>query len=76
MEVGALVHGMTQLLSRSLTERKRVGARAPADSRIGYATEHNSELMRLSSLVRSMCSELVSMLCTVLSDSRSRWATA
>ena len=27
--------------------------------------EHNSELMRLSSLIKSMCSELVSMLCTV-----------
>ena len=29
--------------------------------------EHSSELMRLSSLIKSMCSELVSMLCTVLS---------
>ena len=34
--------------------------------------EHNSELMRLSSLIKSMCNELVSMLCTVLSDRRAR----
>jgi hypothetical protein len=38
----------------------------PAESRIGYAIEQMCELIRFRSLIRSRCSELVSMLCTVL----------
>jgi len=55
---------------------RRLGASAPAESRIGYAIEQMCELMRFRSLIRSMCSELVSTLCGVLPDRRVRCVAA
>ena len=55
---------------------RRVRARTPASSRIGYAIEQMCELIRLKSEMRSRCREDVSMLSSVLPARRPRCESA